>query len=72
MLNPVAPDGTACNDSNACTQGNACGKGSCVGTNFCPTDKKQCKHGGWRSLITATGQPFKKQGDCVRYVNTGK
>ena len=68
---PAAPDGTACNDSNACTRTDICQSGSCVGTNFCPTDKTQCKHGGWRSLMKMTGQPFKNQGDCVRYVGAG-
>lgn len=70
--NPAAPNGTACSDGNICTQTDVCQTGSCVGTNFCPTDKNQCKSGGWRSLITATGQPFKNQGDCGSYVNTGK
>ena len=34
-----------------------------------PTDKTQCKRGGWR-----TGFPFafKNQGDCIQFVNTGK
>jgi hypothetical protein len=70
--NPAAPNGTACNDANVCTLGDACRGGVCVGTDSCPTDKDQCKDGGWRSLITAAGQPFKNQGDCVSYVNTGK
>ena len=70
--NPAAPDGTACNDANACTLGDACRGGVCAGTDFCPTDKDQCKKDGWRSLVDATGQPFKNQGDCVSYVNTGK
>jgi hypothetical protein len=70
--NPVAPDGTSCNDGDTCTQSDVCQTGSCVGTNLCPTDKDQCKNGGWRSLITATGQPFKNEGACVNYVNTRK
>ena len=32
-----------------------------------PTNKKQCKHGGWRSY----GDMFKNQGDCVSFVVTG-
>lgn len=34
-----------------------------------PTDKEQCKKGGW-----ATNFPFsfKNQGDCIQFVNTGK
>jgi hypothetical protein len=65
-------NGSACNDGNACTLGDACRNGTCGGTYSCPTDKDQCKNGGWKSLIAATGQPFKNQGDCVSYVNTGK
>ena len=64
--------GSPCDDSNACTQGDACRNGVCVGTNICVTDKNQCKNGGWQSLIKVTGQPFKNQGDCVSYVNTGR
>ena len=32
-----------------------------------PTTKQQCKHGGWHSY-----SQFKNQGQCVRFVNTGK
>ena len=32
-----------------------------------PTDKAQCKHGGWKSF----GTMFKNQGDCVSFVATG-
>jgi hypothetical protein len=46
--------------------------GLCSNPNLCPTDKNQCKKNGWRSLINANGEPFKNQGDCVSYVNTGK
>jgi hypothetical protein len=35
-----------------------------------PTSKDDCKNDGWRSF-TAPRQ-FKNQGDCIRYVNTGK
>ena len=31
--NPVAPNGTACNDGNACTQTDSCQAGVCTGTN---------------------------------------
>jgi hypothetical protein len=31
--NPIAPDGTGCNDGNACTQTDACQAGACVGGN---------------------------------------
>lgn len=33
------------------------------------TTKDQCKKGGWQSVYTADGEPFKNQGDCVSYVN---
>ena len=26
---------------------------------------KQCQKGGWKTLVSQTGQPFKNQGDCV-------
>ena len=31
-----------------------------------------CKQRGWQSLTRADGSPFKNQGDCIQYVNTGK
>lgn len=34
-----------------------------------PTDKDQCKKGGWQNYTDASGNPFKNQGDCVSYVN---
>ncbi len=34
-----------------------------------PTSKDQCKKGGWQSLEDANGQPFKNQGQCVKYFN---
>ena len=37
-----------------------------------PTSKDACKNEGWRSLTRADGSPFKNQGDCIQYVNTGK
>lgn len=36
-----------------------------------PTDKNECKKGGWMDLTDANGVPFKNQGDCVSYVATG-
>jgi hypothetical protein len=36
------------------------------------TSKDQCKDGGWQMLRRADGTPFKNQGDCIQYVNTGK
>jgi hypothetical protein len=34
--------------------------------------QEQCKNGGWQSVTRADGSPFKNQGDCIQYVNTGK
>jgi hypothetical protein len=36
-----------------------------------PTNKEQCKKGGWRELADRNGTPFKNQGDCVSFVATG-
>jgi hypothetical protein len=35
-----------------------------------PTSKDQCKHGGWRNFTFP--HPFKNQGDCIQFVNTGR
>jgi hypothetical protein len=37
-----------------------------------PMTKNDCKKGGWRNLFRADGTPFKNQGKCIQYVNTGK
>lgn len=37
-----------------------------------PTNKDQCKNGGWQTYTRADGSSFKNQGDCIQYVNTGK
>lgn len=37
-----------------------------------PSTKDDCKKGGWMNLFRADGSPFKNQGDCIQYVNTGK
>lgn len=37
-----------------------------------PTDKEQCKKGGWENLARPDGSPFKNQGDCVSFVASGK
>jgi uncharacterized delta-60 repeat protein len=34
-----------------------------------PTNKEECKHGGWRTFNTP--RDFKNQGDCIQFVNTG-
>ena len=35
-----------------------------------PTDADPCKGGGWREFNFP--KSFKNQGDCIRFVNTGK
>jgi len=36
------------------------------------TQKDDCKKGGWETLTRDDGSPFKNQGDCIQYMNTGK
>ena len=36
-----------------------------------PTDKDQCKHGGYVDYADAQGHAFKNQGACVSFVNNG-
>ncbi len=31
-----------------------------------------CKNDGWKDLTRGDNTPFKNQGDCIQYVNTGK
>ncbi len=33
-----------------------------------PSDKDECKKGGWRSLTDDAGEPFRNQGQCVSWV----
>jgi hypothetical protein len=33
-----------------------------------PTDKAQCKRGGWRTVVDDHGVPFRNQGQCVSFV----
>ena len=37
-----------------------------------PSNKDQCKKDGWADLAREDGSPFKNQGDCIQYFNTGK
>ena len=37
-----------------------------------PTDKGQCKNDGWKLVVNGNGEDFKNQGQCVKFVNTGK
>ncbi len=34
-----------------------------------PTDKNQCKNDGYLTFTDAQSQPFKNQGQCIKYVN---
>jgi hypothetical protein len=43
----------------------------CGGNNV-PTSEAQCKNGGWTTTTRSDGTPFKNQGDCVSFVNTGQ
>ena len=36
------------------------------------TEKDPCKNDGWMRLFDADGHPFKNQGQCIQFVNTGK
>ena len=35
-----------------------------------PSEKDQCKNGGWQNLVDSEGNSFKNQGDCVSFVAT--
>lgn len=37
-----------------------------------PTDKDDCKDGGWRELAREDGSSFRNQGECIRYAITGR
>jgi hypothetical protein len=37
-----------------------------------PTNKDQCKNGGWQFWTRANGTTFNNQGDCIQFVNTGR
>jgi hypothetical protein len=66
----VDGDGVA-NGSDACA---FTPPGTDVGSTGCPLaiNKDQCKNGGWQFVFRANGTPFKNQGDCIQYVNTGR
>lgn len=36
-----------------------------------PSNRSQCKNGGWMELTDADGQPFKNQGQCIKAANQG-
>jgi nitrous oxidase accessory protein NosD len=48
--------------------------GTTVNASGCPlaVNKDQCKNDGWKTLFRANNTPFKNQGDCLQYANTGK
>jgi hypothetical protein len=37
-----------------------------------PASKDACKNGGWQNLYGSGGTPFKNQGQCIQFFNTGK
>lgn len=37
-----------------------------------PTTTAECKNGAWENLVRADFTPFRNQGACVSYVNTGR
>jgi hypothetical protein len=39
-----------------------------IAVSLVPTNHDQCKNGGWKKF----GTKFKNQGQCVRFVRTGK
>ena len=41
-----------------------------VPTNKVPTNKDQCKNGGWATFTNP--RTFKNEGDCIQFVETGK
>ena len=36
------------------------------------SNKRDCRDGGWQNAHRSDGSPFKNQGDCVSYTNTGR
>ena len=37
-----------------------------------PASADQCKNNGWTTLFFPDGSPFRNQGNCIQFVNTGK
>lgn len=50
------------------TWGGGTWTGTGIATTIIPTDKNQCKNGGWQNLRNDKGMSFKNQGDCVSFV----
>ena len=65
-------DNDGVNDVNDACPGTP--TGTTVNGSGCPlaVTKDQCKGDGWKTLFRANNTPFKNQGDCVQYANTGK
>lgn len=47
------------------------GLGSACDTDELPTDKEQCRNGGWALFYDLDGPRFKNQGDCTSFVTRG-
>lgn len=57
------------NSDQADSDGDGIGD-TCDTPSGAPTNKEQCKNGGWMNFTTP--RKFKNQGDCIQFVNTGK
>jgi hypothetical protein len=55
---------------------NACWAGFIPAARFTavniPLSRDDCKNDGWRTHVTASGDAFRNQGQCIQYFNTGK
>jgi hypothetical protein len=40
--------------------------------NFIARNKEQIREIGWQNLVRHNGTPFRNQGDCMQYINTGR
>jgi hypothetical protein len=69
----IAPDGSISGtaDGNCQTFSMPAGSAMAIPVAVVPTDKNQCKKGGWMTLVDSEGNGFKNQGDCVSFVATG-
>jgi len=47
------------------------GMGSACDADEVPTDKEQCRNGGWQWFYDLDGPRFKNQGDCTKFVTRG-
>jgi hypothetical protein len=55
---------------------NACWAGFIPAARFTaaniPLSRDDCKNDGWQTRVTASGEPFRNQGQCIQYFNTGE